>query len=190
MSKGLPWYRCDPRAFNDGMIGLTPAERGVYVTVLNCIYIEGGPVRDDALYWTHALGIQPAIWAKLRAGLLAKGKLFQAPMETGEIGLMNRRAEEELNNQRAFSSAQAERGRLGGAKSRRKPRADKGLSKRLASGKRPLSECLATAKPNKIEREIHPLTSQDGTSREEGSSSDSEVGKGDNVIPLAGRGAA
>lgn len=171
---GLPWYKCDPAKFNDGMIGLSRAERGVYVTVLNAIYIEGGPVKDDPVYWASVFGCSQAQWAKDRGQLIAKGKLFCAPTEDGIPGLMNRRAAEELEDQRKFRSEQAARGAKGGSKSRRKARADKGLSRASASAKRPLSDRLATAKESKREREILS-PSREGTRNLSDSSSDGVI---------------
>lgn len=180
---GLPWYKCDPARFNDGMVGLSRSERGVYVTIINAIYIEGAPVKDDPVYWCAIFRCNEASWAKDRAALIAKGKLFSAPTMHGEPGLMNRRAEDELRDQFAFRSEQAARGAKGGAKSRRKPRVDKGLSRASASGKRPLSKRLATAK--QIEREIHPLNNQDETPTEVCRSSEVGAdGAGATVIPL------
>lgn len=181
---GLPWYKCYPGRFNDGMFGLSPAERGAYVTVLNCIYIEGGPVKDDDGYWSHVLGIPKAGWLKLRGSLLAKGKLFQTANDDGILALMNRTAAEEITHQREYKSAQAERGSKGGAKSRRKPRSDKGLSKRLASGKQALSECLADPKPIEIERKIQTKTL---LPIQEVSSESQDSAGGVVAFPLAGR---
>jgi hypothetical protein len=180
---GLPWYRCDPAKFNDGMIGLTRSERGVYVTVINAIYIEGGPVRDDPVYWGHVFGCPQSAWLKDRASLVAKGKLYECPTAHGEPGLMNRKARSELDNQFAFKSAAAEFGRKGGSKSRRKPRKDKGIKRPIGNPKGTLS--LPLGYPKQIEREIHPLPIQEGAIAESG-----DVGSSANVVPLAGRGSA
>lgn len=154
---GLPWYRCHPAPFNDGMIGLSRSERGVYVTVLNAIYIEGGPVKDQPIYWASVFGCSEGAWLKDRDALIAKGKLFPAPTIDGLDGLMNRRCAEELDSQRQFKSDQAQRGQKGGSAKRKKPRSDKGISRRLATAKPPLSERLANAKPIETERESKTL---------------------------------
>jgi hypothetical protein len=136
------------------MVGLSRSERGVYVTVINCIYIEGGPVKDQPFYWASLFDCSEAAWLRDRDALIAKDKLFLAPTLDGLPGLMNARAARELHNQFAFKSEQATRGKKGGSASRKKPRSDKGLSRRLASAKPPLSECLASAKPIETEIEI------------------------------------
>lgn len=178
---GLPWYKCDPVAFNDGMIGLSRSERGVYVTVLNKIYAEGGPVADNATYWSGVFGCTPAQWGKDRDALIRKGKLYETCVDGGVVALMNRKAAEVLDEQAHFKAKQAENGAKGGSSPRRKTRKNKGISAR----KRPLSECLPNAKQIEIETEreieIFPVSTQ-----EEGTGSQGEAHSA-KVIPLGGR---
>lgn len=178
---GLPWYKCDPVAFNDGMIGLSRSERGVYVTVLNKIYAEGGPAPDNAIYWAGVFGCTEAQWVKDRDALIRKGKLYETCVEGGVVALMNRRAGAVLDEQLRFKSEQAERGAKGGSATRKKPRRNNELSR----VKRPLSKRLASAK--EIERETEtkiqiPPTIQEDITR---SQEEAQTAK---VIPLDGRG--
>ncbi len=153
---GLPWYKCDPARFNDGMIGLSRSERGVYATVLNAIYIEGGPVKDEPLYWTSVFRCSEAAWLKDRGALIAKGKLFLAPTEHGQPGLMNRKAGEELDIQKIVRATKSESGRKGGLAKGQKQKSKQRAKQPLADAKRVLS------KTKQIEREIYPRPSQGG----------------------------
>ena len=71
---GSPWFKCDPQALNDGFIGLSAAERGAYMTVLNCIYLNGGPVKDAAGYFCSMLSCSPKEWAGWRRRSCRLGK--------------------------------------------------------------------------------------------------------------------
>ena len=92
---GPSWFKCDPQALNDGFMGLSASERGAYMTVLNCIYLNGGPVKDAAGYFCSMLGCTPKEWASWRRTLLRLSKLRAV-----DIGLVphltNLRAEREI----------------------------------------------------------------------------------------------
>lgn len=118
---GLPWFKCYPREFNEGMERLTLEERGAYVTLLNLIYAQGGPIADEAWWITNKLGCTKRTWVKLRAALIIKGKLFALNFN-GEDCLMNERAAEEIEKQSETSRKLAEAGKKGGEISRPKPR--------------------------------------------------------------------
>ena len=115
-----PWYRCFPRDFNEGMVGLTLEERGAYITLLNLIYARGGPIPEDAWWITSQLGCTKRAWVKLRAALIVKGKVFALNADGADC-LMNARAAVEIAEREEFSKNRAEAGKKGGRKSRPKP---------------------------------------------------------------------
>jgi uncharacterized protein YdaU (DUF1376 family) len=117
-----PWFKCYPRDFNEGMVGLTLEERGAYITLLNLIYARGGPIPEDPWWITSQLGCTSRMWVKVRASLLVKRKIYALEIE-GEPYLMNTRAAEEIAEREKLSRTFSEAGRNGGRKS--KPKANK-----------------------------------------------------------------
>lgn len=113
---GSPWFKCDPVAFNDGMIGLTMAQRGAYATVLNCIYIQGGPVRDNPGYFSALLGCEPKDWASARKVLVGRGKLVVVTLDE-RPHLFNLRAGQEIAEYREWIE-KSRRGGLASARAR------------------------------------------------------------------------
>lgn len=95
---GLPWFKCSPRDFREGMMGLTCEERGAYSTILMLIYERGEPIPDDAPWLCANLTISARAWTKVRAVLIARDKLFVI-QSRGVDCLMNRRAETEIFEQ-------------------------------------------------------------------------------------------
>jgi hypothetical protein len=71
----LKWYKHDPSAALAGMIGLTVEERGAYYTLIDLQYARAphSDVTDELVI--KALAIHPQFWRRLKAGLIAKGKL-------------------------------------------------------------------------------------------------------------------
>lgn len=124
---GRPWYKCYPRDLNEGMIGLTMEERGVYVTLLNLIYAKGGPVDDDPSYFRMVFCCSLKQWNKVRAALILKKKIFAVTVN-GEACLMNRRAAAEIaandEEHRSFSEA----GKRGAEKSNARYKENKDLA--------------------------------------------------------------
>lgn len=129
-----PWFKCYPRDFNDGMVGLTLEERGAYITVLNLIYARGGPIPEDAWWLTSQLGCTSRAWTKLRAALIVKRKLY--PVEIGgEPHLMNARAEAEIADRQKVSEKFSAAGKNGGRKTQRQRKENNDLGQaRLKPG--------------------------------------------------------
>lgn len=111
---GLPWFKCDPVALNDGYAGLTLSQRGAYSTILNCIYAQGGPVRDNAGYFSAVLGCSRQEWAAIRRVLTKLGKLHAVVIDQAHY-LTNPRAEREIAEYRIW----IEKSRRGGQASAR-----------------------------------------------------------------------
>jgi len=73
----MKWYKHDPSAALAGMIGLTVEERGAYYTLMDLQYARAphNDVTDELVI--QALGIDPRTWRRLKAGLMAKGKVHE-----------------------------------------------------------------------------------------------------------------
>lgn len=86
----MKWYPHDPSAALAGMIGLTVEERGAYYTLMDLQYARAphGDVTDELV--TKALAVRPQVWRRLKAALIAKGKVH----ETDGILTANRVAAE------------------------------------------------------------------------------------------------
>ena len=85
------WYKRDGAAFIEGTMGLTLEEKGAYSLCLDLIYTNGGPIRDDARWLAGVCGVSIRKWNRIRAALVAGGKLFE---QGGR--LMNARAAAEI----------------------------------------------------------------------------------------------
>jgi len=105
---GLPWFKCDPVAFNDGMIGLSPSERGAYATAILCIYARGAQVPEVEIQ--SRLGITAEEWRPIRRTLVARGKL-RAHIIKGVTYLTNDRCEAEIATYQAFIESRGAAGR-------------------------------------------------------------------------------
>jgi uncharacterized protein YdaU (DUF1376 family) len=141
---GLLWYKRYPRAALDGKMGMPPDVRGVYDTLLDLIYDEGGPLLDDPAKLASYCCCTPKIFIRIRDILLAAGKLKRTLSADGELQLMNTRAASVISEQEKYRAEMAKIGAAGGAKSRRKSSSSKKESGRLAPGKRALSASQAT----------------------------------------------
>lgn len=74
----MKWYKHDPSAALAGMIGLTVEERGAYYTLMDLQYARAphNDVTDELVI--KALAIRPHRWQRLKASLMAKGKVHEA----------------------------------------------------------------------------------------------------------------
>lgn len=143
---GLPWFKCYPRDFNDGMTGLTMEERGAYTTILFSIYAKGAPIEDDPGYFRALLCCSPKAWLRVRAALIVKRKLYEVNVN-GLPCLMNRRAAEviaeRLAEYRKFSEAGARGGKNRGGQ----------LKENNDLGQAPLEPGLSPPQANRTEAE-------------------------------------
>lgn len=112
----LPWFKCYPRDFREGMLGLTCEERGAYATILLLIYERGAPVADDDSWIAAQLWCSVRAWKKVRAALVVKGKIY-AVNYNGVPSLMNARAADELAKTAEICTARSEAGKEGGKRS-------------------------------------------------------------------------
>ena len=75
----MKWYKRDPAAALEGMLGLTIEERGAYNALIDLIYARAprGSVTDQLV--CKALGCRPQTWQRLKTALMAKGKVWENP---------------------------------------------------------------------------------------------------------------
>lgn len=73
----MKWYPHDPSAALAGMIGLTVEERGAYYTLMDLQYARAphNDVTDELV--EKALAVRPQVWRRLKAALMAKGKVHE-----------------------------------------------------------------------------------------------------------------
>lgn len=69
------WYKRDPSAALEGMQRLTLEERGAYNTILDLIYLRDDRLADDDHFISGYLGVDKRVWKRVKASLVAKGKL-------------------------------------------------------------------------------------------------------------------
>lgn len=86
-----PFIKFYPSDFLAGTSGLSPAERGVYITLLCLIYEHDGPIQRDDARLARRCGSPKAAFVRTLDGLIAEGKITQ-----DEDVLSNRRAEKAL----------------------------------------------------------------------------------------------
>lgn len=162
-SQGLPWFKCIPRVFREGMIGLTPEERGAYVTVILLIYERGEPIPDDAGWVAAHLAISVRNWTKLRSTLIVKSKIFETVVN-GRTSLMDERAAKVISEQNDFRCKLSTNATIArAAKSATKEnRTLAGASKAKPSDGLSSIETASKPKSLKIEdKKIPPISSND-----------------------------
>jgi uncharacterized protein YdaU (DUF1376 family) len=86
-----PFIKFYPSDFLAGTSGLSPAERGVYITLLCLIYEADGPVALDEARLARRCGAPKNIFSRILEALVLEGKLT---LEGGYLS--NRRAEKAL----------------------------------------------------------------------------------------------
>lgn len=87
----LPWVKWEPAAFLNGISGMPAEQIGVYALVLNLIYDNEGPIKDDRPKIARRCYMRPTSFEKVLMSLCDDGKLTVAD---GMIS--NPRAEKEL----------------------------------------------------------------------------------------------
>ena len=101
------WYKRDPHAAIEGMLGLTMEERGAYNTLLDMLYARDGNVPNDDRLLAVAQQCDPRTWRRVRDSLIAKGKVR---MTSGGLLTANR-VEITLKEVGEFSKIQSSRAR-------------------------------------------------------------------------------
>lgn len=107
----MRFYKRDPKAFRTGVSGLTMEEVGVYTMLLDFMYENGQAIPDTpAAVCLMLNGLDPRVWKRVRASLIAKGKIF----DNGNGCLSNVRVEKELVSFAATSERRKSAGSTGG----------------------------------------------------------------------------
>jgi len=71
----VDWFKGSPNAWIGGTRELTLEERGAYNDIIHLLYARDGDLPDDEKFIARYLGCRPQVWRRLRALLLAKGKI-------------------------------------------------------------------------------------------------------------------
>ena len=109
------WYKRDPHAAIEGMLGLTMEERGAYNTLLDMLYARDGNVPNDDRLLAMAQQCDVRTWRRVRDQLILKGKV-----RITSAGLLTaNRVEVTLNEVRSFSEVQSNRARSRWEKSKK-----------------------------------------------------------------------
>jgi uncharacterized protein YdaU (DUF1376 family) len=96
----MKWYKHDPAAFLEGVIGLTAEERGFYITIIDLLYArDAREVKDELVI--KAMACDPRSWRAVKKRLVAKGKIW----ELADGSLMARRVEWGLSEARVASES-------------------------------------------------------------------------------------
>lgn len=103
---GLPWYKHEPEAFIEGVVGMSLEEIGAYTLLLNHMYHRGKAIRDSASIVCGLLDCDARVWKRVRKSLLDKGKLRL----TDDGALTNGRVVEELEKQESVRRKKSKAG--------------------------------------------------------------------------------
>lgn len=99
MGRKDPFIKFFPSDFLGGTSGLSPAERGVYITLLCLIWDGNGPIQLDDGRLARRCGMPKASFKKALKALMDEGKIIRAPG-----GLTNKRAHDVLEDQNQRSA--------------------------------------------------------------------------------------
>lgn len=105
---GLPYYRRYPEDALNGMADLSPAQRGVYNTLLDLIYAAGGEIEDNDQRLASRNNCSTRFFRKTKDELVALGKIW---IVDGRIG--NGRSAKELDHQHLLRVKQSQGGKAG-----------------------------------------------------------------------------
>jgi uncharacterized protein YdaU (DUF1376 family) len=96
MSKSLPWFPFFHDDYLDGTADLSLEEQGAYCRLLAFMYRNAGALQDDDNRIAHMLHVQVRPWRRIKAVLVAKGKL-----KITSAGIINARVMKVLEVQAA-----------------------------------------------------------------------------------------
>lgn len=74
----MKWHRHYEDPWRAGVSNLTPAERGIYITIIVMLYAYDGilPAHFNDKFWQRECNCDPRTWKTVRRSLIAKGKLY------------------------------------------------------------------------------------------------------------------
>lgn len=133
-----PFIKFYPSDFLGGTSGLSPAERGVYMTLLCAIYEEDGPIVRDEIRLARQCGAPKAAFRRILSELISAGKL------TDTDGMLsNDRAEKMIVDRRNRTQNATHAANLKWSAQREKSVKNQGQSN---AGAVP-TQCVENAKP-------------------------------------------
>lgn len=109
-----PWFKFETTPFLDGVLTLTAAERGVYITLLALMYDQNGPITNDAKWLSKRTGLSAATVRRVVDRLVSIGK-FQID-EAGQIS--NKTAIDVIQKRDISRQGKADAGRISQEKQR------------------------------------------------------------------------
>lgn len=109
-----PWFKFETTPFLDGVLTLTAAERGVYITLLALMYDQNGPITNDAKWLSKRTGLSAATVRRVVDRLVSIGK-FQID-EAGQIS--NKTAIDVIQKRDISRQSKADAGRISQEKQR------------------------------------------------------------------------
>ncbi len=118
MSAGLPWFKFFPSDFMGGVVDLSASERGVYITLLCCIYDHGGSIPRDDDRLSRRCGLPKFGFVRALTALIEVGKIVQEDgclsnprakivlSERENLSFTRRKGAQITNNKKATKSTQ------------------------------------------------------------------------------------
>lgn len=88
-NKEAPWVKWFSSDFLGGTSGLSPSDRGNYVTLLCLMYEAEGPIKADLVKLARRCGLPKAAFVRSLETLIEEGKIYRPTPDT----LSNKRAE-------------------------------------------------------------------------------------------------
>ena len=110
--KERPWYKRYGGDFVMGTMGLTLEERGAYSLLIDLMHDRGGPLPDDAKYFSNIMGVSAKRWKIIRGRLIEAGKIDER-----DGFLTQKRVEKDLENTSKIKEIRSQAGSEGGKKS-------------------------------------------------------------------------
>lgn len=135
-----PWFKFETTPFLDGVLTLTAAERGVYVTLLALMYDTDGPITGDVKWLSKRTGLSAATLRRVIDRLV-------------EIDKFQLTADGEISNRTALNVIEMR-------DKRRQECADAGRKSQEKQQQRP-SKRSASAEPYKKKNKEYPQTPAD-----------------------------
>ena len=160
----LRWHARRHRMALEGMRDLTLEERGAYNTCLDLIYEREGPIPDDARWIAGWLGVGPRMWLRIRAALIAKGKLHEVEVDR-EPRLMNRRAAIELAAQAKLIEQRREMGAKRGQKAAVTDSESKGIKASTEAEVQPETGTVTGKDSGDADAPLSPARGDDGSGK-------------------------
>lgn len=135
MTRGIriQWYPRDPASELEAAAQLTLEERGALGTVIDLIYARANDLRDDDRFIAGHCGCDVRVWRRIKARLLALGRLYVKTDEAGGARLCNTEADDGVAKALAMITAKRYAGAQSAAAKAAKSDGQHKQNRRLAS---------------------------------------------------------